>query len=312
VRIFVAGASGAIGRPLVRQLAAARHEVTGTTRRDERAGEIRSAGAEAAICDALDAEALIAAVRSARPEVVVHELTALPWSFDFRDAALYEATNRVRREGTRNLVAAARAAGARRMVAQSIAAVYAATPGWVKDEDAPVMSRAPGAFGPALDAIYDLERQVLGAADIEGLVLRYGFFYGPGTQYGHDGYYAAEARRRRLPVVGRGEGMVSFIHVDDAAAATAAACERGAPGTYNIVDDDPAAMREWVPAYAAALGAKRPRRVPVFVARLVGGKAGATLATQTRGASNEKAKRELGWRPFYASWREGFREALRG
>jgi nucleoside-diphosphate-sugar epimerase len=312
VRIFVAGASGAIGRPLVRQLIAAGHEVTGMTRREERATDLRSAGAEAAVCDVFDQEALTAAVRSARPEVVVHELTALPWSFDFRNPGLYDATNRVRREGTRNLIEAARAARARRMVAQSIAAVYAATPGWVKDEEAPVMAQAPGAFGAAMEATYDLERQVLGASHLEGLVLRYGFFYGPGTQYGVDGYYAGEARRRRLPIVGRGDGVISFIHVDDAAAATVAACERGAPGIYNVVDDDPAPMRDWVPAYAAALGAKRPLRVPRVVARLVGGKAAAALATQTRGASNEKAKRELGWRPLYASWREGFREALRG
>jgi nucleoside-diphosphate-sugar epimerase len=309
-RVFVAGASGAIGRPLVRQLVQAGHEVTGMTRREAAATEIEAAGARAVACDVFDRDALAAAVAEARPEVLVHELTALPDVFDFRDPELYTATNRVRTEGTANLLAAAKEAGTGRVVAQSIAFVYAPVGGWVKDEDAPVMKNAPEPFGEALRAVLDLERQVTEADGVDGLVLRYGFFYGPGTTYADDGYHAGEVRRRRFPIVGRGDGTLSFIHVEDAASATVAAVERGEPGIYNVVDDEPAPMRDWLPIYAQALGAKRPLRVPAFLARLVAGRAAAALATQTRGASNEKAKRELGWSPRYPSWRQGFREAL--
>jgi len=280
------------------------------TRREQAADEIRAAGAAAAVCDVFDREPLDAAVAAAAPEVVVHQLTALPAVFDFKDPNLYMATSRVRTEGTRNLLAAARAAGARRVVAQSICFVYRPVGDWVKDERAPLIDDAPGTFGDALKAVFDLERQVLGADGIDGLVLRYGFFYGPGTAYAADGHWASEARRRRLAIVGKGEGVTSFLHVDDAAAATVAACERGEPGIYNVSDDDPARMDEWVPAYAEAVGAKRPFRVPRWIARLIAGPAAAALATETRGASNTKAKRELGWQPRYPSWRQGFTEAL--
>jgi nucleoside-diphosphate-sugar epimerase len=312
VRVFVAGASGAIGRPLVRRLIASGHDVTGMTRRPERGEEIEAAGAAVAVCDVYDTDALDAAVAEARPEVLVHQLTSLPWRLDPRKPETYEATNRVRTEGTRNLVHAARAAGARRIVAQSIAAIYAPVGGWVKSEDDPVLEGIPGHFGEAMDAILDLERQVTQAEGLEGLALRYGFFYGPHTQYAPDGYWAQEVRRRRFPVVGTGEGMLSFIQVEDAAGATAAACERGASGIYNVVDDDPAPLRDWLPAYAEALGARRPLRVPVWLAKLVAGRQIVAMATSTRGASNEKAKRELGWEPLYSSWRMGFREALGG
>jgi 2-alkyl-3-oxoalkanoate reductase len=308
--VFVAGASGAIGRPLVRRLVEAGHRVTGMTRREDRAEEIRAAGADAVVCDVFDRAALDAAVRAAAPEAVVHQLTALPERFDFRDPHLYDATNRVRTEGTQNLIAAARAAGAGRLVAQSIAFLYAPQGGWVKDEDEPPMADAPEPFGTALEATLAHERAVLGADGLEGLVLRYGFFYGPGTAYASDGYYAVEVRRRRFPVVGRGTGTFSFIHVDDAATATVAAVERGAPGIYNVCDDEPARMRDWVPAYARAVDAGRPFRVPAWLARLVAGGAAAALATETRGASNEKAKRAFGWQPRYPSWRQGFNEAL--
>jgi nucleoside-diphosphate-sugar epimerase len=210
--VFVAGASGAIGPPLVRSLREAGHTVTGMTRREDRAQQIRAGGADAVVCDVFDRPALEAAVAAARPDVVVNQLTALPHRFDFRDPHLYDATNRVRTEGTRNLIAAARAAGARRMVAQSIAFVYLPEGEWVKGEEAPVMTDAPGPFGSALEAVFDLERQVLGVEGMEGLVLRYGFFYGPGTAYAADGHYAAEVRRRRFPVVGRGTGTFSFVH----------------------------------------------------------------------------------------------------
>ncbi len=310
MRVFLAGASGAIGKRLVPALVAAGHEVTGTTRKSERVPEIEAGGATAVICDALDRDALIAAVADARPEVVVHELTALPERLDPRKKGVYAATARIRREGTANLVAAAKAAGARRLVAQSIAFVYEPRGDWIKDEDAPVMAAAEGEFGEALESTMNLERQVLEAEGLEGLVLRYGFFYGPGSSYRRDGFQAEEVRKRRFPVVGSGDSTFSFIHVDDAAAATVAAVERGAPGIYNVVDDEPAPAREWIPVYAEAVGAKPPRRLPAWLVRLVAGKAIAQFATTLRGASNAKAKRELGWQPSHSSWRAGFRDAL--
>lgn len=310
MRVFVAGATGAIGRPLVRQLLDAGHEVTGMTRSEQRAAWLRESGARAAVCDVFDAAGVRAALDEAAPEVVVHQLTALPHRLNYRRRDLYDATSRVRREGTLILLDAARAAGARRMVAQSIAFVYEPVGGRVKSEDDPVMTDAPAPFGGALLAAYDLERQVTGAEGLDGLVLRYGFFYGPGTAYASDGAFAEDVRRRRLPIVGSGDGVFSLVHVEDAAAATVAAVERGAPGIYNVTDDEPAAMRDWLPAYAEAMGAKPPRRVPAWLARLVAGRAAAMMAADLRGASNERARRELGWSPRYPSWREGFREAL--
>jgi 2-alkyl-3-oxoalkanoate reductase len=310
VRVFVAGASGAIGRPLVRKLVAAGHEVTGMTRSEERAESIREGGAEAAVVDVFDADALRRAALEARAEVVVHELTALPDRLDFRKEDVYAPTNRVRTEGTRNLLDAARTVGARRIVCQSIAFAYRNEGTRVKTEDDPLLDDAPGAFGSGLKALREMESMVLGADALEALVLRYGFFYGPGTHYGADGAMVEDIRRRRLPVVGKGTGVWSFIHVDDAADATVAALERGAPGVYNVTDDEPAAMSEWVPVPANAAGAKRPLRVPRWLARVVGGRQAADFASELRGASNEKAKRELGWQPAHPSWRTGFAEAL--
>ncbi len=307
--MFVAGASGAVGRPLVRALVAAGHEVTGMTRREDAAAEIRATGAGAVVCDVFDAPALNDAVAAAQPDVVIHQLTSLPQELDPRKKGIYDANNRIRREGTRSLIEAARAAGARRMVAQSIAFIYAPTDGWVKSEDDPVLS-IPGEFGEAITATLSLEQQVVEAEGIEGLALRYGFFYGPGTAYAADGHQASEVRRRRFPIIGAGDGTFSFIHVDDAAAAAIAAAERGAPGVYNVADDDPAPTREWLPAYAEAVGAKPPRRVPAWLARLVAGKEVVAFATGMRGAANAKAKRELDWEPGYPSWREGFQRAL--
>jgi nucleoside-diphosphate-sugar epimerase len=311
MKVFVAGAAGAIGRRLLPPLVAAGHEVTGTTRSEERAEAIRAAGARAAVCDALDADALRAAVVEARPEVVVHQLTALPHRFDPRDKQIYAATNRLRVEGTRNLIDAAREAGARRLVWQSIAFAYApgASPE-VMDEGAPLALAAAAPFGDAVRSIDEMERAVVGADGLEGLVLRYGWFYGPGTYYADDGSMAADVRRRRFPIIGKGTGLFSFVHVDDAASATVAAVERGAPGIYNVVDDDPAPQREWVPLYAQAIGAPKPLRVPVWLARLVVGSIATMLGLQP-GASNAKAKRELGWEPRWPSWREGFRDAPR-
>jgi 2-alkyl-3-oxoalkanoate reductase len=310
MRVFVAGASGAIGRPLVPKLVAAGHEVTGTTRSEERAEAIRAAGATAAVVDVFDAASLRAAVDAARPEALVHELTSLPDRLDFRKEGIYEPTNRVRTEGTRILLDAARAAGVRRFVCQSIAFAYRPEGDRVKTEDEPLMDDIPGNFGSGVRALHEMEATVLGADGIEGVVLRYGFFYGPGTYYGEDGTTTADVRRRRMPVVGKGTGMFSFVHVDDAADATVAAVERGAPGIYNITDDEPAPMSEWLPVFAEAAGARRPLHVPVWLARFVGGREVPTFALELRGASNEKAKRELGWRPAHPTWRTGFAEAL--
>jgi nucleoside-diphosphate-sugar epimerase len=310
MKVFVAGASGAIGRPLVRQLVGGGHEVTGMTRREEAAAEICAAGAEAVVCDVFDAAALKAAVGEAKPEAVVHALTSLPPRIDYRGKGEpLAATNRVRVDGTRNLVAAAREAGARRLVAMSVAFLYAPEGERIKDEEAPLYIGAPGPFGDAVDALVDLESQVGAAAGIEGLVLRYGWFYGPGTFFDRAGSQTEDVRKRRAPIVGKGTGAFSFIHVEDAAAATVAAVERGGPGVYNVVDDEPAPLREWVPAFAEAIGAKPPRRVPVWLARLLAGPAAAESATELRGASNAKAKRELGWQPRYPSWRQGFADA---
>jgi nucleoside-diphosphate-sugar epimerase len=311
MRVFVAGASGAIGRPLLPLLVAAGHEVTGTTRSEQRAEAIRAAGARPVVVDALDSEALRAAVVESRPEAVVHQLTALPERFDPRDKAIYDATNRLRGPVTAVLLDAARAAGARRFLAQSIAFAY--EPGSrpeVMDEDAPLATEAPPPFRDGVRTLLEMERSVIEAEGLEGLVLRYGWFYGPGTYYAEDGSTAADVRKRRFPVVGRGEGLFSFVHVDDAASATVAAVERGAPGVYNVVDDEPAPMREWLPAYAEAIGARKPLRVPGWLARLVAGRM-ATMMTALPGASNAKAKRELGWEPRWRSCREGFREAPR-
>jgi nucleoside-diphosphate-sugar epimerase len=217
----------------------------------------------------------------------------------------------VRTDGTRNLIDAALAADARRLVCQSVAFAYRpASRPEVMDEDAPLALGAPPPFGDGVRAIDEMERAVVGAEGLEGLVLRYGWFYGPGTHYADDGSMAQDVRKRRFPIIGKGTGLFSFVHVDDAASATVAAVERGAPGVYNVVDDDPAPQREWLPVYAEAIGAKKPFRVPVWIARLVVGRI-ATMAGLQPGASNAKAKRELGWEPRWPSWRQGFREAPR-
>jgi nucleoside-diphosphate-sugar epimerase len=309
--VFVAGATGALGRPLVPKLVAAGHEVTGMTRSESKTEDVRRAGARAVVADVFDVDALGAAMEEARPEVIVHELTALPDRIDFRKADTYAATNRVRTEGTRNLIEAARAAGARRLVCQSIAFAYRMDGEGLKTEDDPLLSEAAGAFGSGVSALREMEAMVLGSDGLDGLVLRYGFFYGPGTYYAANGTSTDDVRRRRLPIVGKGSGVFSFIHVDDAADATVAAVERGAAGVYNVTDDEPAPMTEWVPVFAQAAGAKPPRRVPVWLARFVAGKDVSNFAVELRGASNEKAKRELGWRPAHPSWRTGFAESLR-
>ncbi|HXE99298.1 MAG TPA: NAD(P)-dependent oxidoreductase [Solirubrobacterales bacterium] len=309
MRVFVAGASGVIGVPLVRQLVAAGHDVTGTTSKPENAPRIEAAGAAPVVCDALDPQAVQAAVRDAAPEVAISQLTRLPSEYNPRKID-YGPTNRARAEGGHNLIEAARAAGVKRLITQSVAFLYAPEGEMVKDEDARPWADAPEPFRAGADSTLEHEREATNTAGLEGIVLRYGQFYGPGTYYAPDGNIAEQVRRRRFPIVGRGQGMFSFIDTEDAAAATVASLDRGAPGIYNVVDDEPAPLREWLPVYAEALGARRPRRVPTLLARLVAGRFAVAFATELRGASNAKAKRELGWQPRYPSWRQGFRETL--
>jgi nucleoside-diphosphate-sugar epimerase len=309
MKVFVAGASGVIGRPLVRRLAEAGHEVTGMTSKSANVDSITAVGGQAVICDGLDATATAEAIGAAGPDVVVNELTRLPETYDPRKID-YEPTNRARYVGGRNLIAAAQAAGAKRFVTQSIAFLYAPEGEAIKDETGRPWEEAPKPFASGVRPTLDHERETVEAQGLDGLVLRYGQFYGPSTYYASDGSIAEQVRKRRFPIVGRGAGIFSFIHVEDAAAATVAACEAGEQGIFNIVDDEPAPLRDWLPVYAEAVGAKRPLRVPTWIARLFGGSFATIMATQLRGASNAKAKRELGWEPLYPSWRQGFREAL--
>ncbi|HMJ03555.1 MAG TPA: NAD(P)-dependent oxidoreductase [Conexibacter sp.] len=307
MRAFVAGATGAIGRRLVPQLLEAGHEVTAMTRSQEGAARLREGGAAAVVCDVFDAGGVRAAVAEAAPEVVVHQLTALPERIDMRDMGVFDATNRVRTEGTRVLLDAALAAGARRFVAQSLAFAYVPGAGEPPcDEETPLYSAAALPLGGAVKAIDELERDVTGTPGIEGIVLRYGWLYGPGTYFATDGSTAAEVREQHFAIIGAGTGVYSFIHVEDAAAAAVAAVERGGPGIYNVVDDAPAPVHEWLPFYAEAIGAPEPPQVSEIRGEVLAGSQVVELATSLRGAANAKAKRELGWQPRYASWRDGF------
>jgi nucleoside-diphosphate-sugar epimerase len=311
MKVLVAGATGVIGRRLVPMLVEAGHDVTGMTRRQARAESIMEAGAKPLVLDVFNRNLVHDRVKELEPEVIVHELTDIPVRFDPRKAAeMLERNDRIRTEGTANLVSAALLAGTRRIVAQSISFAYAPTGTGLKEEDDDLYLNAPDEFQRTVRAVAELERLVTQTEGIEGLALRYGFFYGPGTTYASDGHTAAQVRARRFPVVGQGAGVFSFIHIDDAAAATVAAVDRGWPGIYNVVDDDPAPLREWLPVYAEAIGAKKPRRVPKFIARLAAGRYATMLATELRGATNERVKHELTWQPRYPSWREGFKDSL--
>ena len=280
---------------------------------------VRGLGARPVVADALDPDAVAEAVASAEPEVIVHQLTALSGRMSMRDARhpdrslAVTMTNRLRTEGTDHLLAAGRAVGARRFVAQSIAAFrFDRTGRPVQTEADPLDPNPPAALRTGKAAILYLEKTVTTIEWGEGLALRYGSFYGPGTgiSLASDAVVAAPVRKRRFPIVGEGGGIWSHVHIEDAAAATAAAVERGQPGVYNVVDDEPAPVREWLPVLASALGAKPPRRIPRWLARLLAGEAATAIMTDVRGASNEKAKRELGWKPRYASWRQGFAQGL--
>ncbi|MCD6021414.1 MAG: NAD-dependent epimerase/dehydratase [Actinomycetia bacterium] len=312
MKVFLVGATGAIGRELVPLLVARGHEVVATTRSQEKTSAVGAMGAEPVVLDALDRETVLDAVTRARPEAIVHQATALTGVFNLKHfSRTFEQTNRLRTVGTDNLVAAARAAGARRVVAQGFAGwPYASDGSALRTEEDPFEPSPPEEMRSTVHALRHLETAVLGTEDLEGIVLRYGGFYGPGTSLGDGGAMVEAVRKRQLPIVGDGAGVTSFLHVEDAAGATVVALERGAPGVYNIVDDEPAPSSVWVPELAKAVGAKPPRHVPVWLAKPLIGDAGVWLMTKAPGASNAKAKTELGWTPRYASWRIGFRDGL--
>lgn len=319
MKVFVAGASGALGTQLVPQLVAAGHEVVAMTRTPSKQDGLRALGARPVVADALDPDAVASAVGEAEPEVIVHQLTALSGKMSMRDArhpdrsAMAKMTNRLRTEATDHLLAAGRAVGARRFVAQSFGAFrYARTGGPVQTEADPLDPNPPGAMRPVVEALLYLEQAVTSIDWGEGLALRYGGFYGPGTAISldPDAQMAGPIRKRQFPIMGGGGGLMSFVHVEDAAAATAIAVERGRPGLYYVVDDEPAPVREWLPVLASALGAKPPRRIPRWLGRLLAGEMATLMMTEVRGASNAKAKRELDWQLRYPSWRLGFTKGL--
>jgi len=314
MKVFVAGATGVLGTQLVPRLVANGHEVVGMTRTASKRDALRALGARPVVADALDPDAVARVVAESEPEVIVHQLTALSGALGMRHVDRFFAmTDRLRTEGTDHLLAAGLAVGARRFVAQSYAGwPFARTGGPVKSETDPLDPDPPEALRPTLAAIRHLEQAVTGVERAEGVVLRYGAFYGPGTGISLDpeAAMAKPLRRRQFPLVGGGGGVWSFVHIEDAAAATVAAVEHGPGGIYQVVDDEPAPVREWLPALASALGAKPPWRLPRWLGRLAAGEAATVMMTEVRGASNAKAKRELGWQLRYPSWRLGFAKGL--
>lgn len=315
MKIFLAGATGALGRQLLPLLVQRGHDVTGMTRTEAKQQLVQELGGRPVVADALDPESVADAVARAEPDVIVHQLTAIPHALDMRHFARdFAQTNRLRTEGTDHLLAAGRAVRVRRFVAQSYApAVFARVGGPVKAEQDPVDASPPKEVRTTLEAIMHLERAVIGATWTEGVVLRYGGFYGPGTNisFGPEGTIVEAIRKRKLPLVGDACGVWSFIHIADAAEATANAIEGRGRGVYNVVDDEPAGVAEWLPAAAAAWGGSAPRRVPRWLGRLFAGEFATVMMTEARGASNAKAKRELAWTPRHASWRDGFATGMK-
>jgi nucleoside-diphosphate-sugar epimerase len=310
MRIFVAGGTGAIGRPLVAALAAAGHEVTVFSRSEERVVALGVPGLVPVVGDAFDAGSLVRAVQGAEPEVVVNQLTNLAQSANpLAVKRGFDATSRLRREVSGTLVTASRSAGARRVVAQSISFAYRPGPG-VRTESDPLWTDATGQIGQLTGSVAALESATLGDPDVEGVVLRYGTFYGPGTSFGRDGLYVSMLAKRRLPIPGDGGGLFGLVHLDDAASATVAALE-GPTGIYNVVDDVPARASEWMPFVAELLGAKPPHRVPEAMARVGAGKFLAYLMCDQPAASNRRARTELGWSPHYPDWHDGLPAELR-
>jgi 2-alkyl-3-oxoalkanoate reductase len=312
MRVLVAGASGTVGKVLVPALVARGHQVLGLVRTQQSASLAHGLGAQPVIADALDRDAVMACAKRFEPEAVAHELTALPPTTDLRHfAKVFEQTNRLRTLGLDNLLAAARAAGVRRFVAQSFC-------GWpneriggpVKTEDDPLDAHPPEQFRSTLAALKHVEATMASATDVRGCALRYGGLYGPGTFISADGAMVKQVRRRLAPVVGNGAGVWSFLHVGDLASATVAALEGDAVGTFNVVDDDPAPVSVWLPALAEAVGARAPFRMPAFLARLLLPEHLYVLMTDARGGSNARFKRTFGWQPQFASWRDGFQRGL--
>jgi nucleoside-diphosphate-sugar epimerase len=312
MRVFVEGATGAVGRRLVPMLVAGGHDVFAMTRSADRARALSAMGAEPVVADGLDGASVITAVRHARPEVVIHQMSALGGTIDLRrfdrDFAL---TNRLRTEGLDHLIAAARACGVRRVIAQSYGSWnFERSGGPVKTEEDPLDPTPVPAMKQTLDAIRYLEKTLETAGDVEGVAVRYGNLYGPSTAFADDGEITGLVRRRKFPIIGNGAGVWSFTHVDDAAGIAIAAMDRGAPGVYNAGDDEPAPAAVWLPELARVLGVKPPRHVPAWIGRLVAGEAAVSVFTKIRGGSNAKAKRELGWRLVFPSWRQGFRSEI--
>jgi 2-alkyl-3-oxoalkanoate reductase len=313
MKVFVAGPTGAVGRPLVARLLAGGHQVAAMTRSVDKARGLRAIGADTVVADALDRDAVMQAVRRAEPEVVMHQLTGLAGLKSFKNFDKeFAISNRLRTEGTDHLLAAARAAGTRRFIVQSYGNWnYERTGSRVKTEADPLDPSPPANQTESLEAIRYLERTVVGADDIEGIALRYGNFYGPGTAFAlNGGDIVAQVSKRAFPLVGDGGGVWSFVHTDDAAAAAVDAIQSGGPGVYNVADDEPVEVATWLPALAKAVGAKPPRHVPVWIGRLAAGEVGVSMMTRIRGASNAKAKRELGFAPRYPTFREGFANGL--
>jgi nucleoside-diphosphate-sugar epimerase len=311
MRVFVAGGTGALGQYLLPQLLAAGHQVTAMTRSAGKVEAVRAAGVEPVVADALDRDSVVAAVRRAEPEVVIHQLTSLAQLKNFRQFDKeFALTNRLRTEAIDNLLAGAEQAGARRFIAQSFGNWnYERTGGRIKTEEDRLDPNPPANQRKSLAAIAYLEKQVA-AANLEGLALRYGDFYGPGSSMTATGDIAQLVRKRRFPIVGDGAGVWSFIHLEDAAAATVAAVERGSPGIYNISDDEPVEVGAWLPAFAATIGAPAPRHIPTWLGRAMAGEVVVSVMTQIRGTSNAKAKAAFDWKPRYATYREGFANSL--
>ena len=309
MRVFFAGGKGAVGRRLLPQLVAAGHEVVALCRSHDSAQAVRAAGATPKVADALDREALAKAVREARPNAVIHQLTALagmPGNLRRFDQE-FALTNRLRTEALDTMLDAAQEVGAQRFIAQSFCGWPQARSGaWVKSELDALEARPDGAFRHSHQAILHIEQAVPHAKKLVGIVLRYGVLYGPGTNFAENGAFVELVRRRKLPLVGAGTGVWSFTHVDDAASAALAALDHGQAGIYNIVDNDPARVSEWLPYLAQSVGADRPRSIPAWLGRLILGKGGLDWLLQGRGSSNSKAKDQLGWRPRISSWRDGF------
>lgn len=312
MKVFVAGSTGAVGRRLVPLLLEQKYAVVALCRTPPKARAIERLGAKAVLVDPLDNEALTAAIVAARPDVIIHQLTALTGAGNFRRLDdEFALTNRFRTEVTDTMLRAAQLAGTRRFIAQSFCGwPFARVGGPVKTEADPLDPQPPAPFRKTLAAIQCLEEAVNRATDVEALALRYGLFYGPGTSIAKDGEVIRLVRRRLLPIVGDGAGVWSFIHIDDVARATVAAITHGAPGIYNVTDDEPAPVSTWLPALADAVGAQPPRTIPTWLGRLMLGDGGVMMMTAIRGGSNAKAKRELGWQPCYASWRRGFVDGL--